>query len=159
MANCKLSIMPPDFTVREILPRTGVATADGGAHRILLSQMWECCEPHGLLQSSALCTMGCAVSLAIGFQTAEPERPMVAFVGDVGMGMVLGELATLRDLKLPLVIVVFVDESLALIELKQSKSNLPGLGVGFGATDFPAVTQSMAGLGIGLQTVMIYAKP
>ena len=133
--------------MRKALPRNGVATADSGAHRILLSQMWECYEARGLLQSTALCTMGCAVPLAIGFRLAKPERPTVAFVGDAGMEMVLGELATLRDLKLPVVIIVFVDESLALIELKQRSSGLPNLGVDFGATDFPAVAKALGGIG------------
>jgi acetolactate synthase-1/2/3 large subunit len=109
--------------------------------------MWECYEARGLLQSTALCTMGCAVPLAIGFRLAKPERPTVAFVGDAGMEMVLGELATLRDLKLPVVIIVFVDESLALIELKQRSSGLPNLGVDFGATDFPAVAKALGGIG------------
>ena len=71
----------------------------------------------------------------------------MAFVGDAGMEMVLGELATLRDLKLPVVIIVFVDESLALIELKQRNSGLPNLGVEFGATDFPAVAEALGGIG------------
>ena len=134
-------------TVREILPANGVATVDSGAHRILLSQLWECYEPRGLLQSTGLCTMGCAVPLAMGFQIASPERPVVAFTGDAGLEMVLGELATLRDLKLPLVIVVFVDESLALIELKQRRSEMPNLGVDFGPTNFPKVAEALGGEG------------
>ncbi len=134
-------------TVREILPENGVATVDSGAHRILLSQMWECYEPRGLLQSTGLCTMGCAVPLAMGFQLASPERPVVAFTGDAGLEMVLGELATLRDLKLPVVIVVFVDESLALIELKQRRSEMPNLGVDFGPTNFPKVAEALGGEG------------
>ena len=135
-------------TVRDILPANGVATVDSGAHRILLSQMWECYEPRGLLQSTGLCTMGCAVPLAMGFQLASPECPVVAFTGDAGLEMVLGELATLRDLKLPVVIVVFVDESLALIELKQRRSKMPNLGVDFGSTNFPKVAQALGGEGI-----------
>jgi acetolactate synthase-1/2/3 large subunit len=78
---------------------------------------------------------------------AQDIPAVVAFVGDAGMEMVLGELATLRDLKLPVVIVVFVDESLALIELKQRKSKLHNLGVKFGVTDFPAVAQALGGIG------------
>ncbi len=134
-------------TVRRMLPANGVATVDSGAHRILLSQMWECYEPRGLLQSTGLCTMGCAVPLAIGFQLASPDRPVVAFTGDAGLEMILGELATLRDLKLPIVIVVFVDESLALIELKQRRSELPNLGVDFGPTNFPKVAEALGGEG------------
>ena len=134
-------------TVREILPANGVATVDSGAHRILLSQLWECYEPRGLLQSTGLCTMGCAVPLAMGFKIASPESPVVAFTGDAGLEMVLGELATLRDLKLPLVIVVFVDESLALIELKQRRSEMSNLGVDFGPTNFPKVAEALGGEG------------
>ena len=63
-------------TVREILPANGVATVDSGAHRILLSQLWECYEPRGLLQSTGLCTMGCSIPLAMGFQIASPESPV-----------------------------------------------------------------------------------
>ena len=83
----------------------------------------------------------------MGFQIASPESPVVAFTGDAGLEMVLGELATLRDLKLSLVIVVFVDESLALIELKQRRSELPNLGVDFGPTNFPKVAEALGGVG------------
>jgi acetolactate synthase-1/2/3 large subunit len=88
--------------------------------------------------------MGCALPLAIGAKLAAPERPVV----DAGLEMVLGELATLRDLKLPLVVVVFVDASLALIELKQRRVGLENLAVDFGATDFPAVARALGGEGV-----------
>ena len=134
--------------VRKALPAEGIATVDSGAHRILLSQIWRCPRPRSLLQSSGLCTMGCALPLAMGAKLAAPERPVVAFVGDAGLEMVLGELATLRDLRLPLVIVVFVDASLALIELKQRNSGLTNLGVDFGATDFVRVAEALGGGGV-----------
>ncbi len=59
--------------------------------------MWECYEPRGLLQSSALCTMSCAVPLAMGVRWTAPERSVVAFVGDVGLDMLVGELTTLGE--------------------------------------------------------------
>ena len=49
--------------LRRSLPRDAVVTTDSGAHRIVLSQLYECYRPRGLLQSSALCTMDCAVPL------------------------------------------------------------------------------------------------
>ena len=58
---------------------------------------------------------------------------MVATVGDGGLEMFLGELATLRDLGLAIPILVFVDAQLGLIELKQHGSQLPNLDVDFGA--------------------------
>ncbi len=135
-------------TARQALPRDTIATVDSGAHRILLSQVWEAYAPRGLLQSTGFCTMGCALPLAIGAKRAAPERPLVAFTGDAGLEMVLGELATLRDLALPVIVVVFVDASLALIELKQRGRQLPSHGVLFGRTDFPAVAEALGGSGV-----------
>jgi acetolactate synthase-1/2/3 large subunit len=131
-------------TARRMLPRDTVASVDTGAHRILLSQMWECYAPRTLMQSTGLCTMGCALPLAMGYKQARPDRTVVAFTGDAGLEMVLGELATLRDLGLPLIVIVFVDESLALIELKQRNMGYANAGVDFGASDFPTVARAFA---------------
>ncbi len=138
-------------TARRMLPPETVVATDSGAHRILLSQMWDCHQPRTLLQSSALCTMGCALPLAIGSALADDTNrpaPRVVIVGDACLEMVLGELATARDLALPIIIIVLVDESLALIELKQRKSGLPNLGVDFPGTDFAAVATAMGGHGV-----------
>lgn len=131
--------------VQRALPKGAVATADSGAHRILLSQMWKCDNPQTLLQSTCFCTMGIALPLAIGYAKAAPDKKVVAFVGDAGLEMVMGELATLRDLGLPVVVVVLVDGALSLIDLKQARGNLPQLGVRFDATDFVGIARAYGG--------------
>ena len=133
---------------RDVLPRETVVAVDTGAHRILLAQQWECFGPRTLLQSTALCTMGTAVPLAAGHQFAAPGTPVAAFSGDAGMEMILGELATLRDANLKFPIIVFVDESLALIELKQRRDGMNNRGVDFGGTDFAAAAVAMGGQGV-----------
>jgi acetolactate synthase-1/2/3 large subunit len=138
-------------TCRRVFPRDAVATVDTGSHRILLSQAWESYEPHGLLQSTGLATMGYALPAAIGAKLARPERPVVCFTGDGGLEMTIGELATLRDLGLPVVIVCFADRSLALIELKQRRLGLPNLGVDFAATDLVQVARAYGGHGVRVQ--------
>lgn len=135
-------------TVRKALPRDGVITIDSGAHRILASQVWESFVPHAVLQSTGLCTMGCALPLAIGAKMAAPERGVVAFTGDAGLEMILGELVTLRDAKVPVVVVVFVDASLALIELKQRSMTYANAGVDFAETDFAAIATALGGRGV-----------
>ncbi|WP_306113840.1 MULTISPECIES: thiamine pyrophosphate-binding protein [unclassified Roseovarius] len=134
-------------TCQEVLPPDTLATADSGAHRILLSQMWECGFPRALTQSSGLCTMGCAVPLAIGAQVAEPNRTVVSFSGDAGFLMVAGEISTAAELGLRTIFVVFVDASLALIELKQRQRQLKNNGVEFGQFDFAAVARGLGGNG------------
>lgn len=134
-------------TCQSALPDTTLATADSGAHRILLSQMWACKFPRALTQSSALCTMGCAVPLAMGAQIVEPDRTVVSFSGDAGFLMVAGELATAAELGLKTIFVVFVDASLALIELKQRQRQMQNRGVDFGHTDFAAIANAFGGAG------------
>lgn len=134
-------------TCRAMLPPETLATADSGAHRILLSQMWTCTEPRGLMQSSGLCTMGCALPLAIGAKIAAPDRPVVAFLGDAGFLMVAGELATAAERGLTPIFVVFADASLALIELKQRGRQLPNAGVDFAPHDFAAIARAFGGAG------------
>ncbi|MEL6335224.1 MAG: thiamine pyrophosphate-binding protein [Pseudomonadota bacterium] len=149
----------PDRAMTEILaalPAGAVTTVDSGAHRILLSQHFFCDQPRMLMQSTGLCTMGCALPLAVGHALAAPARPAVAFMGDGCAEMVLGEFATLRDLSAaaraggpalgPVIVVVFVDASLALIEMKQRRDQRPNAGVDFGAaTDFAALAGLFGG--------------
>ncbi|MEM7721778.1 MAG: thiamine pyrophosphate-binding protein [Pseudomonadota bacterium] len=135
-------------TCRRLLPANTIATVDSGAHRILLSQMWTCNEPRTLLQSSGLCTMGCAVPLAIGAKMASPDTPVVSFSGDAGFLMVAGELATAAEFRVAPIFVVFVDSSLALIELKQRQRQLPNQGVDFAGHDFAAIGQAFGGKGV-----------
>ena len=133
---------------RAVLPDDAVATVDSGAHRILLSQMWDCRTERSLIQSSGLCTMGCAVPLAMGVQIARPDATVVSFCGDAGMLMVLGELATAAEMGLRCIFVVFVDASLALIELKQRQRQMRNAGVDFGGHDFAAMGRSLGGAGV-----------
>ncbi len=134
-------------TCRRALPDDTIATADSGAHRILLSQMWTCSTPRGLLQSSALCTMGCALPLAIGTAVCAPERTVVSFSGDAGFLMVAGELATAAELGVRAIFIVFVDASLALIELKQRQRQMRNAAVDFARHDFAAMGRALGGQG------------
>lgn len=128
-----------------------VVAVDSGAHRILLSQKWEAKRPLTLLQSAGFCTMNAALPLAIGARTADPARQVFAVMGDGGLEMGIGELATVRDLGLPLTIVVFQDCSLALIKLKQDGAGLQTAGVKLGETDFAAIARGFGGYGVSVE--------
>jgi acetolactate synthase-1/2/3 large subunit len=132
---------------RDVLPKDTIATVDSGAHRILLSQMWTCHAPRTLLQSSALCTMGCAMPLAMGAKYANPNCTVVSFCGDAGALMVAGEWSTAKEHGLNTIFVVFVDRSLALIELKQRQRQMKNTGVDFMDHDFAAIGRAFGGQG------------
>lgn len=138
--------------LREAADPDDIVTVDSGAHRILLSQQWVAERPLTLLQSAGFCTMAAALPLAIGAATVEPGRRVFAVMGDGGLEMGIGELATLRDLRLPVTLVVFQDQSLALIALKQAAAGLKPAGVALGETDFARVAEGFGGSGITVET-------
>ncbi|ABD56121.1 thiamine pyrophosphate-binding protein [Jannaschia sp. CCS1] len=134
---------------RAALPASTRASVDSGAHRILLSQMWTCPMPRALIQSTALCTMGCAVPMAMGLALADPDSPAVGFVGDGGFLMVAGELTTAAEMDLRPIIIVFVDASLALIEKKQRERQLKNAAVDYPARhDIAGIGRAMGGAGV-----------
>jgi acetolactate synthase I/II/III large subunit len=139
--------------LNEELQDDGVVTVDSGAHRILLSQKWIARRPLTLLQSAGFCTMAAALPLAIGAKVADPGLCVTAVVGDGGLEMGIGELATLRDLDLPITIVVFQDQSLALIALKQAAAGLPSAGVALGMSDFAVIAKGFGGYGANVETI------
>jgi len=140
------------------LPKNAVFTVDSGAHRILFTQMFHANRPGQILQSAAFCTMGIAVPLAMGYARADAKTPVVAVVGDAGMDMVAGDLATLRDMQQPLTIVVLVDDALTLIGRKQKAMQLRETGVGFGSTDFVTLAQAYGGYGEWITSQVQLAK-
>ena len=103
-------------------------------------------EPGQVLISSGLATMGYAVPAAVGAALARPDQRVFCFVGDGGLGMVLGELETIARLCLAVTVVVFNDASLSLIRVKQRpEGHGDERAVRYSPIDFAAVA---AGLGL-----------
>ena len=79
---------------------------------------------------------------AIGAASADPTRAVVALTGDGGLLMCAGELLTAVRENLRIVVIVFSDASLSLIEIKQQARRLPAAGVAIGAIDWLALGAS-----------------
>ena len=69
--------------------------------------------------SGNLATMACGLPYAIGAQVAHPDRPVVCVVGDGGLTMLIGELATCVKYKLPVKIILIKNDTLGQIKWEQ----------------------------------------
>jgi pyruvate dehydrogenase (quinone) len=69
--------------------------------------------------SGLLATMACALPYAVAAALAYPGRQVVAFTGDGGLSMLIGELATIVRYRLPIKIVVMKNNSLGQIKWEQ----------------------------------------
>ncbi|MCZ7564151.1 MAG: thiamine pyrophosphate-binding protein [Burkholderiales bacterium] len=111
-------------------------TVDAGAHMFSATAFWQCSAPNDLLISNGLATMGFALPAAIAASLADRSRPVVALTGDGGLAMCLGELLTAAERRARVVVVVFNDGALSLIDIKQQARGLPTEGVRWGRADF-----------------------
>jgi acetolactate synthase I/II/III large subunit len=145
-------------TLRGIFPRNTLATVDTGSHRILINHVWEAYEPRRMLQSNGLGSMGYGLPAAIAAKLIYPRRPVLAMMGEAGLDMVIGELALLAYHKLAVTIVVFRDDTLSLIKLKQERMKLPESGVVTGSPDYAALARAYGGNGHVVRSIAELAK-
>jgi len=123
------------------LASTACVTVDAGAHMFPATTLWPVCEPNGMLISNGLSTMGFALPAAVGAALTDRARRVVALTGDGGLLMCVGELATAARERLDLIIIVFADESLSLIEIKQAQRRLAPRGVGLGRVEWTKIAE------------------
>jgi pyruvate dehydrogenase (quinone) len=96
-----------------------------------------------LIGSFAHGTMANALPHAIGAQSTFPGRQVVALAGDGGLSMLLGELLTLRQNKLPVKIVLFNNSSLNFVELEMKATGFVNFGTDLDNPDFAELAKSM----------------
>ncbi|MEY8590306.1 thiamine pyrophosphate-dependent enzyme [Butyricimonas hominis] len=88
-------------------------------------------------------SMANAVPQAIGASLAYPDRQVWALCGDGGLSMLLGDLSTIVQYKLPVKIVVFNNRSLGMVKLEMEVAGLPDWQTDMENPDFALVAKAM----------------
>jgi pyruvate dehydrogenase (quinone) len=96
-------------------------------------------------------TMANALPQAIGVQAAHPGRQVIALSGDGGLAMLLGELLTLRQQRLPVKVVVFNNGALSFVELEMKADGLVNYGTDLDNPDFAAVARAAGLFGVRVE--------
>jgi acetolactate synthase-1/2/3 large subunit len=94
------------FEVDRISNGEAIVTTDVGQHQMWAAQFIRFNQPRRWLTSGGLGSMGFSVPAAMGAQMANPDKLVIALVGDGGFQMSIPELATIATNRLPLKIVV-----------------------------------------------------
>ena len=119
------------------------ATVDAGAHMFSALSTWQAQEAFGVLKSNGLSTMGYALPAAIASCLEEPHRAVVAFTGDGGLMMCLGELKTAVEHNCHIVVVVLNDAALSLIDIKQQRQQRTSVGVRYPSADYAGIAHAL----------------
>jgi pyruvate dehydrogenase (quinone) len=95
-------------------------------------------------------TMANALPQAVGVQASHPARQVITLSGDGGLAMLMGELLTLRQQRLPVKVVVLNNGALAFVELEMKADGIVNYGTDLENPSFAEVARA-----IGLHGVRI----
>ena len=114
-------------------------------------------------------SMASALAQAIGAQLAFPKRQVVAMAGDGGFAMLMGDFLSLKQLGLPVKVVIFNNSSLSFVEMEMKTAGLLNYGTELKNPNFADLAESTGMLGIriedpaelrtGLQRALDYDGP
>ena len=130
-------------TVDEVADSDAVFLADVGTPVVWAARYLHMNGKRRLIGSFTHGTMANSLPQALGVQASQPGRQVITFSGDGGLAMMFGELITLRQLNLPVKIVVFNNGSLSFVELEMKAAGLVNFGTDLEDPNFAAVASAL----------------
>ena len=96
-------------------PEDAIVATDVGQHQMWAAQRQRATSPRNFITSAGLGSMGFGLPAAIGAAKANPDRTVIAVVGDGGFQMSLTELATLKRYDIPVKILLIDNQRLGMV--------------------------------------------
>ncbi|EIA07642.1 ubiquinone-dependent pyruvate dehydrogenase [Flavobacterium frigoris] len=141
----------PEFvasTINELANEDAIFAVDTGMCCVWGARYIEGTGKRIMLGSFNHGSMANAMPMAVGAQLAYPERQVIAFCGDGGISMLLGDLATIKQYNLPIKLVVFNNRSLGMVQLEMQVEGLPNNETDMVNPNFEMIAQAMGFRGI-----------
>ena len=138
--------------VDELAADDAVFTCDVGTPTIWAARYLKMNGKRRLLGSFNHGSMANALPQAIGAQVTFPDRQVVSFSGDGGLAMLLGDLLSLKQLNLPVKIVVFNNSSLAFVELEMKAAGILDFGTDLQNPNFADIAQAAGLFGVRVES-------
>ncbi|MEY9962627.1 pyruvate dehydrogenase (quinone) [Streptacidiphilus sp. MAP12-16] len=129
--------------IDELAAQDAAFTADVGTPTVWAARYLRMNGQRQLIGSFNHGTMANALPHAIGIQASHPDRQVIALSGDGGLAMLLGELITLRQLNLPVKLVVFNNSALSFVELEMKAAGFVNYGTQLDNPDLSEVARAV----------------
>jgi len=136
----------PQFLTRmvdRLAPDDAIFTCDVGSPTLWAARYLTMNGRRRLLGSFSHGSMASAMPQAIGAQLAFPGRAVISLSGDGGFTMLMGDLLTIRQQKLPVKIVIYDNGALAFVELEMKAAGLLEVGTTLDNPDFAEMARAM----------------
>jgi pyruvate dehydrogenase (quinone) len=128
--------------IDEVAAADAVFTCDVGETTVWAARYLRLTGGRRLLGSTLHGSMANALPQAIGVQGAFPGRQVVSMSGDGGFTMLMGDLLTLRQLRLPVKIVVFNNGLLGFVDMEMKVAGFLNVGTNLDNPDFAKIAQA-----------------
>ena len=139
------------YELNKLLANDAIVTTDSGTNTSWSARYLDMREDMMFAVSGNLATMACGLPYAMAAALAFPDRQVVAFVGDGGLTMLMGELATCAKYALNVKVVVIKNNSLGQIKWEQiAFLGNPEFGCDLHPIDFAAVARACGVAGYAL---------
>jgi pyruvate dehydrogenase (quinone) len=145
----------PQYVVRvldELAAKDAIFSCDVGTPTIWAARYLTMNGQRRLLGSFTHGSMANALPQAIGAQVSHPGRQVVSLSGDGGLAMLMGDLLSLRQLQVPVKVIVFKNDALAFVELEMKAAGVLDFATDLHNPDFAKLAEAAGLLGLTADT-------
>ncbi len=166
------NLIKPEFLaamIDRLANDDAIFTADTGMSTVWAARYLRSTGKRTLMGSFSHGSMANAMPQSIGAALHSPERQVIAFCGDGGISMLMGDLMTIAQYQLPVKLVVFNNRTLGMVELEMQVAGIPDWQTKMVNPDFAAVAEACGIRGYSvtdpaklentLQTALIHDGP
>lgn len=134
--------------IDEMASTDAIFTCDVGTPTIWAARYLHMNGKRRLLGSFSHGSMANALPQAIGAQETFPDRQVICLSGDGGFSMLMGDFLSLKQLKLPIKVIVFNNSSLSFVELEMKAAGFLTHATELAETDFSKLAEAIGILGL-----------
>lgn len=149
----KENLIHPEYVasvINNLAAKNAIFTVDTGMCCVWGARYIHATGERKMLGSFSHGTMANAMPMSIGASLSHPDRQIIAFCGDGGISMLLGDLATIYQYKLPVKLFVFNNRSLGMVKLEMEVDGIPDNETDMVNPDFAMIAMAMGFKGINV---------
>ena len=139
------SLITPPFLVSQVsrlINDNAHISIDTGAHTLFTARHLQIKANQQVTVCGNLASMGPGLPYAIASQVAFPKRQCIAMVGDGSFTMLMGEMATAVLYNLPVKIIIFKNNALAMDRFEQEEIGSKPYGIALQPINFAKIAEA-----------------
>ena len=144
--------------VRNMLDNNDIVISDVGTHKLWISKIYQTFEPNTCIIPNGFASMGFALPGAIAAKLVYPEKLIIAMTGDGGFLMNVQEIETAVRLKIPIIVIIWVDNDYNLISLKEKHEFGKSVFTEFGNPNFVQIAESFGAIGFHVKSTQEFIQ-